>query len=87
MVWTAAASSLGVSTNSDCEANACILAFDVTRKITYKNLETCAALFAVRVQPLHNACSPLRWYKEIRNYCAGHSYGRNVLRACMWLAF
>ena len=25
------------------EANACILAFDVTRKITYKNLETSAA--------------------------------------------
>lgn len=44
-------------------ADACILVFDVTRKITYKNL------YVPRLQFLYHIIYRERWYRELREHC------------------
>ena len=64
------------------QAHACILVFDVTRKLTYKNLERCATSLPLRGSSpfrsrFRKLTTPLvqtqtsRWYQELQEYCEG----------------
>lgn len=70
------------------QANACILAFDVTRKITYKNLETFATQYVWRcprgrklLESIHRY--PSNWGGPVKNACHLLNIFNIFLRACL----